>query len=181
MSSLSEFKEVVSDLEAEGQGPTKDLPPAADENFDDVFDLESIIPQLTEELRIKDQELLTSYVRQVATVLIESGLTKPAKSLDELTYRMGGTLNPTIKAVLELVPKTQQDTCLAVSFGGGEYNGMPNNTGKITDPDDLPPLVRRWQVTVQDLKMVGQGKPIQGQRKSKVIANPKTRLDIELG
>ncbi len=122
----------------------------------EVVPFEIMLDQLSQRLQFKNREKLGLFVRTAVGKVLEAFYNSPKRKMtpEEAQYRVIASSRFEVAVELNVLALNGKGLINLCTFGLKEsaYFGMPDGSPKITDPKDLPPLVRRQLVFVRDLK-----------------------------
>ena len=139
-------------------------------------DFNSCVNQLSEIIGFEQPEKLSQLIRRaVKWALEESSHTNPKSSESgELTFEIlpGAGMMPEFE--LSFYQNNKQRPNISVKFGCVRYRGFPNQSPGVKELDDIPPLVERRLIYVQEYRK-GNGK-----KSNKVQHNGSDELKMDL-
>ena len=147
---------------------------------------ETMLDQLSQQLEFKSRERLSLFVRSAVEKALET-LHKPSyknKAPEQMKYRVSSSSRCKVHAELDVLVENGKNLKELCSIGLRQdvFRGIPDGSPKLTNPKNLPPLVRRQRVRIIDIMQKNEANGIKLnylKRRAKQRENSGLTIDIQ--
>jgi len=124
--------------------------------FHKVVPFETMLDQLSKQLEFKSREKLGLFVRSIVEKIVGSFLKGSRQNMapDQVKYRVLGSSRFEVNAELDILAKNGRGLKGLCSLGlkQNAYRGIPDGSPTLTNPKELPLLVKRHRILIKDIK-----------------------------